>query len=539
VNVTTGPGGINAMNGVFGAFTDSVPMIVLSGQVRYDTTLASAGLPLRQLGDQEYDIVPAVRNMTKHAEMVVDPRQIRLALERALHLAVDGRPGPVWLDIPMNVQGALVDTEGLPGFTPDARPAPAVRPTTLLSDCERILDRLAGAQRPVLYVGSGVRVAGAESALGQLLEALPLPVVTGFNAHDLVESTHPLFAGRPGSNGDRPGNFAVQNSDALLVVGCRLNIRQVGYNWPSFARGAYKVVVDVDPLELAKPTVRPDHPVCADAREFLEALTSAARRRRPLAWPAWQARCRDWRERYPVVLPEYWQRERLVNPYCFVDTLFTLLAADDVVVTGNATACVCTFQAARIQAGQRLYSNSGSASMGYDLPGAIGAAFARPGNRIVCLAGDGSIQMNLQELQTLINHSLPVKLFVLNNDGYHSIRMTQRNFFKGRLVGCDSSSGIRLPDMGRIAAAYGLPFRRCESHATLAADVSWALATPGPVICELMLTPEQSFAPKPSSVALTDGRIVSRPLEDQAPFLPRAEFLESMIVPPLPESLDG
>jgi acetolactate synthase-1/2/3 large subunit len=514
-------------------------MIVLSGQVRYDTTLVSAGLPLRQLGDQEYDVVPAVRNMTKHAEMVVEPRQIRFAVERALHLAVEGRPGPVWLDIPMNVQGAFVDTEDLPGFVHDPTRAVTLAGAHLRSACERILDDLASAERPVLYVGSGVRVAGGASALRRLLDALPVPVVTGFNAHDLVASDHPLFAGRPGSNGDRPGNFAVQNSDALLVVGCRLNIRQVGYNWASFARGAHKIVVDVDPAELAKPTVRPDHAVCADAREFLVTLTEAARSRRTVAWPAWHARCRDWRERYPVVLPEYRRSASRVNPYYFVETLFEQLVNDDVVVTGNATACVCTFQAARIRAGQRLYSNSGSASMGYDLPAAIGAAFARPGRRIVCLAGDGSIQMNLQELQTLVNHALPVKLFVLNNDGYHSIRMTQTNFFNGRLVGCDSSSGIRLPDMGRIAGAYGLAFRRCESHATLADAVRWTLAVPGPVVCELMLTPDQPFAPKPSSLALPDGRIVSRPLEDQAPFLPRTEFLANMIVPPLPESLEG
>lgn len=535
VNVTTGPGGTNAITGVYGAWTDSLGMIVISGQVRYDTTVASTGLPLRQLGDQEVEIVKLVQPITKYAVMVDDPRTIRYHLERALHLATTGRPGPVWLDVPMNVQGAQIDPEALQPYDP-AEDATALPETDLAAEAAEVLAALRRAERPVVLVGSGVRLAGAQAAMLALVERLGVPLVTAWNAHDLVPDTHPCYVGRPNTVGDRAGNFAVQNADFVLVLGCRLNIRQIGYNWQTWARAAHKVMVDIDPLELRKPTLAIDHPVHADVAAFLDALAAqlplepAPAHREYLAW------CQERRVRYPVVLPEYWQTEGAVNPYCFVQALYDALPEAQIVVTGDGTACVATFQAARIKPGQRLYTNSGSAPMGYDLPAAIGACFGaehpdgtRP--RVVCIAGDGSIQMNIQELQTIVTHRLPITIFVLNNGGYHSIRQTQQNYFPDNPVGCGPESGVGLPNFGRLAQAYGLAYNCIGAHAELEAGLRQALAADGPALCEVLIDPAQPFAPKLASRRLPDGRMVSSPLEDLQPFLSREELAENMRIP--------
>ena len=534
LNVTTGPGGLNALNGVFGAWTDSMPLIVISGQVRYDTTIRSTGLPLRQLGDQEVDIVNCVRPITKYAVMVTEPDDIRYHLERALHLAEAGRPGPTWVDIPVNVQGANIDEKSLRLYDPaeDAQQEPPKVDPAQIADVVR---RLRSAQRPVLMIGSGIRIARAEEELRKVIDLLRIPVVTGFNAHDLLPDDHRLNCGRPGSIGNRYGNFTVQNADLLLSVGSRLNVRQISYNWKSFARHAFKIIVDVDPLEMKKPTVRPDLPIQADAKDFLAALGASLS---PDGIPEkkdWVAWCAARKKRYPVVLAEYWERKDAVNPYCFMDALGKQLRDRDIVVTGDGTACVCSFQALPLRSGQRLYSNSGSASMGYDLPAAIGAAVGAPDRDVVCLAGDGSIQMNIQELQTIVHHRFPVKIFVLNNNGYHSMRQTQTNFFGEPLVGCDSASGVSFPDMERIAAAYRIPFVRCRNHDELQSGIGRTLGTTGPAMCEVILTPDQPFAPRVSSRRLPDGRIVSAPLEDMFPFLDREEFRENMLVPLLEE----
>lgn len=530
VNVTTGPGGLNALNGVFGAFTDSLAMVVVSGQVKRETMVASTGLPLRQLGDQEVDIVRVAAPLTKYAACVTDPATVRYHLEKALFLALEGRPGPVWIDVPIDVQAAPVEPAELRGFDPAAE-APAPPAADVGAAAREVLGRIARARRPVVLAGGGVRIAGAATLFREAVERLGVPVTTAFNAHDLLESGHPLLAGRPGTVGDRPGNFAVQSSDLLLVLGCRLNVRQVGYSWASFARGAFKVMVDVDAAELAKPTVRPDLPVHADLRRFLEALLAedpAGPTGEHRSWLAW---CRERVARYPVVLPEYRAKPAPVNPYVFVEELFARLGEDEVVVTGDGTACVATFQAARLKRGQRLFSNSGSASMGWDLPAAIGACIASGRRRVVALAGDGSLQMNLQELATVAHHRLPVKLFVLNNRGYHSIRQTQRAYFPDNPVGCGEESGLSFPDVVRLAAAWGLPASRVGTHDGLGAAIDSALASEGPHLCEVLLDTEQPFAPKPSSRALPDGRMVSAPLEDLAPFLPREELAENLLIP--------
>uniref|UniRef100_A0A7V3J9B2 Thiamine pyrophosphate-binding protein n=1 Tax=candidate division CPR3 bacterium TaxID=2268181 RepID=A0A7V3J9B2_UNCC3 len=532
VCVTTGPGGTNAITGVYGAYVDSIPMLIISGQVRYDTTVASAGLPLRQLGDQEIDIVKMVSGITKYAVMVTDPKEIRYHLERALHLAQSGRPGPCWIDIPVNVQGAMVEEESLKSYDP-AEDAAEVPPKPSPEKVKEIVDRIKTAKRPVILAGSAIRSSGGHNAFLKLIDRLNIPVVTAWNAHDVIVDDHPLYFGRPGSVGDRAGNFIVQNSDLLLVLGCRLNIRQLSYNWTTFAREAFKIIVDIDPYELKKPTIKPDLPVWADVKELMERMIAAIGTEPLLPKKEWMEWCRVRKEKYPVVLKEYWDRKELVNPYCFMQTLGENLPEGQITVTGDGTACVCSFQAMRIKKDQRLYTNSGCAAMGYDLPAAIGACFGSGGKKVICLAGDGSIQMNLQELQTIVHHKLPIKIFVLNNRGYHSIKQTQDNFFGLPYVGCDPESGVSFPDMERIACAYRIPFVRCSNHREMAECIKKTIESDGPSMCEVMLTPDQPFAPKSSSQKLVDGRIISKPLEDMAPFLERKEFLENMIIKPM------
>ena len=522
VNVTTGPGGSNAITGVHGAWTDSLGLVVISGQVKRSTLVRSFDLPLRQLGDQELDITPMVAGITKYAVMVTDPASIRFHLEKAIHLARTGRPGPVWLDVPMDVQGAQVDPDQLPGFSPEAEPALSDPELTGLA--QAVLARLAKAERPVILAGSGVRIAGAQDDFLTLAERLGVPVTTAFNAHDLVPHNHPLLCGRPGTIGERAGNFTVQNADFLLVLACRLNIRQISYNWASFARNAFQVMVDIDAAELKKPTLRIDLPIHADVGRFLRKLLALAAPAGPPAHQRYLAWCRERVDRYPVVLPEYWAKPASINPYCFVDALFRQLEPGDITVTGNATACIVPFQAARLKPGQRLYSNSGSASMGYDLPAAVGAAVAAPGQRVICLAGDGSLQMNVQELATVAYHRLPIKVFILNNRGYHSIRQTQEAYFPQSPIGYQPDNGVGFPRAEGLAQAYGLPFVRLASHGELEQGLARVLAMAGPVLCEVMLDPDQPFAPKLASRRLTDGTMVSPELEDMAPFLSREEL---------------
>jgi acetolactate synthase-1/2/3 large subunit len=343
---------------------------------------------------------------------------------------------------------------------------------------------------------------------------------------------HPLYVGRPGTVGDRTGNFAVQNADFLLVLGSRLNIRQISYNWKSFAREAFTVMIDADEAELKKPTLEIDLPIHADLKEAIETLlrlepdSSTPAHRSYLGW------CLERRRRYPAVLPEYWTDAENVNPYCFADELFRQLPEGQPVVTGDGTACVVTFQAAGLKKGQRLYTNSGCASMGYDLPGAIGACIALGRKPLVCLAGDGSIMMNVQELSTIAHHRLPIKIFLLNNRGYHSIRQTQQNFFKDNIVGCGTESGLTFPDMGKLAAAHGLPYSRIEDHSGLKSGIEAFLSGEGPGLCEVVLDLRQQFSPKLSSRKLEDGRMVSSPLEDLYPFLDREELAENMLIAP-------
>jgi acetolactate synthase-1/2/3 large subunit len=538
INVTSGPGGINALNGVFGAYVDSIPMVVVSGQVKRETLVTSYQLPLRQLGDQEVDIVSMASSVCKIASLLDDPEETRFVVERALWLARNGRPGPVWIDVPIDVQSAIIAPESQRGFDPTSDgPAASLRAefgfttgTALAGELEKVLGRLVLAKRPVILAGAGVRLSGAHEAFLRLIDKLSIPVVTGWNAHDVLWNDHPLFVGRPGSIGDRSGNFAVQNADFLLVLGSRLNVRQVSYNWEAFARAAYTVMIDIDLAELSKPTLSIDLPIHAELAEAigqldLQKYEPKSAHREYLAW------CRERMIRYPVVLPEYWKTDEPVNPYCFVQVLFEELDEGDVVVTGDGTACVVTFQGANLKRGQRLFTNSGCASMGYDLPAAIGAQYASGNRRVVCLAGDGSVMLNLQELQTIAGNRLPIKVIILNNNGYSSIRQTQQNYFPDNVVGCGPESGLTFPDFAKIGTAFGFEVRRCASHHDLTDSIRETLDGDGPQLLEIMLDPEQPFSPKLASRQLEDGRMVSSPLEDLAPFLSRAELAENMLIP--------
>ena len=678
--VTSGPGGTNAITGVLGAWLDSIPMLIISGQVRYDNTARWAeeqnGTRLRAMGDQEFDITKSIDCMTKYSEMLTDPYRVRYALEKCIYLSQTGRPGPCWLDIPVDIQGNFIETDELIGFDPadfaaggdgwekenahripadaDTSKREAAVPPVDPQQVQLILEKIRASRRPIFYTGNGIRIAGAESLFLEVAHLLNIPVVVGWNGPDIIPSDDPLYVGRPGGRGDRPGNLAVQNADLILSIGSRLNIRQVGYDFKSWARDAYVIVNDIDADELRKPSVHCDLAVHADARQLLKCLlrelhvlghtpahplfqggegllrddalrvchTEEARQdvKNEGARLSWLATCAFYRDNYPTILPEYLAPSdpslspedpaSFANVYALIKEVSDQAAPGQVTVVGNGSPCVAGGQAYRIKPGTRFISQDGVASMGYGLPAAIGAAVAvhasvdatpcggadaslpretadaNAGDAqqdhdysalaadpsfhesaddrlaaelrdpywtgrdehypayekhdILVLTGDGSIQMNLQELQTIISHQLPIKIFVINNGGYHSIRQTQTNLFRGEPlvgIGVDSGMGgvqdLSFPDMEKIAHAYGFPFIRAHHNEELHDAVAKTLATAGPAICEIMVTLTQQFLPKSAAKRLPDGSIISPPLEDLAPYLPDEEMDRIMIVPRL------
>ena len=526
VNVTTGPGGLNTLNGVLGQWTDSVPVLYVSGQVRLDTTILSCPeLNLRQLGDQEAPIVRIVMPITKYAVIITDPTQIRKELEKAVYMATHGRPGPVWVDVPMNIQGATVDEEKLEGYTPENSPLPDH--SAQINKVDEAIELLSKAERPVVVAGHGIRLSGTIDLFKEVVERLGIPVVSTLNGFDIIETDHPLSIGTIGSIGSRAGNFAIQNADVVLFLGTRNNIRQISYNWTAFARAAQKICVDIDEAELQKPFLKYDLSICADLKDFLPLFNerSTGYTKDNAAWVQW---CIARKIKYNCVLDSYKHLGNCVNPYYFMEQLAVRLPEKATVVTGDATACICYFQAGTVKKGQRVIWNSGCATMGYDLPASIGAAVASGGD-IICLAGDGSLQMNIQELMTMAHHQLPIKLFYLNNDGYISMKQTQDNFF-GRRIGADKASGVSFPDIALIAQAYKLKSMKIATDEHLAEQINEVLSTEGPVICEVMLPAQYFFAPKLSSERKPDGRLVTKPMEDMFPFLEREEFKENMII---------
>lgn len=569
--VTTGPGGTNAITGVVGGWLDSIPMFVLSGQVRYDTTARWTGLGIRAMGDQEFDITKSIDCMTKYSEMVIDPMRIRFCMEKALYLSNSGRKGPTWLDIPVNVQGAYIETDELIGFDPEdyeaggtgwAQKSPAEIPEDTAGNGEKrqvlppradretarkIIAKIKESKRPVFNVGNGVRLGGAHEVFLQVAEKLGIPVVTGWNSEDCIWDDHELYVGRAGGFGDRPGNFAVQNSDLVFSVGSRLSIRQVGYNYETWAREAYVIYNDIDEEELKKPSVHADMRIHADAKDLLEVLNSVLEEETDLPvfkggegkhGMTWQENCQLWKKKYPVVLPRHYEggTEEAANVYAFIKELSRRLPEGRITVVGNGSACVVGGHAYVLKKGQRFITNSAIASMGYDLPAAIGACVAADREEVIMVSGDGSMQMNLQELQTVIHHRMPIKMFIINNGGYHSIRQTQKNFFGEPLVGVGvDSHDLSFPSMEKLAWAYGYPYKAIHNNTELDQVLDETLAMEGPVICEIFVTMDQPFEPKSASKKLADGTMVSAPLEDLAPFLPDEEMDEIMIIPRIRE----
>ncbi len=521
VNVTTGPGGLNCLNGVFGEWTDSVPVLYISGQVKTSTTISSCPeISLRQLGDQEVDIVSCVKPLTKYAVSLKNAEDVEYVLDKAIYLATHGRRGPVWIDVPIDLQAAMIDETKLRKYDP--KEDEVVLPD---ANCEidQLKELLRTSKKPLIIAGHGIRLSRGIDEFHALLEKLEIPTVTTMNGFDTVEDENPNFIARIGTVANRAGNFALQNADLVISIGSRNNIRQVSYNYENFAKNAKLVCVDIDKAELDKKTISPALKIHTDAKNFIEKLLSDVdfKWQKNEEWIEW---CKNLKEKFKPLAEAKRVEHAPIEPYYFIDKLIENFREDELVVGGNGSAFLIPFQVGRVKRGQRYIWNSGNASMGYDLPAAIGACFANDKRRTICLAGDGSIMMNLQELQTIAHCELPIKIFVLNNGGYISIQQTQKNFFEGRMTACTVSSGVSLPDFMKIGNAFGLNTVKIDSLENLDEQIQNVLNSKGAVLCEVMLTPNYIFAPKLSAKKLEDGTMVSPTLEDMYPFLERSEF---------------
>jgi len=533
--VTTGPGGTNAVTGVAGAWLDSTPCLFISGQVkRADSMFRPDGTPLgvRQVGVQEVDIVSIVRPITKYAVTVNDPQTIRYHLERAMYLVASGRPGPVWIDIPLDVQAAPIDEATLSGFEP---PATESSTADLHAQVTEVIDALNRAERPMLLAGNGIRLARSEKEFLELVDLLDIPLETTWLAIDVIGDAHPLYTGRPGSVAARGANFAIQNCDFLLAIGARLDRVVTGFNPERFAPVAHKVMVEIDPPELAKMSNSVRTKICADAGDFVRALLARKSEIRPKHHAAradWKKRCADWKVRYPVVLPEHRTPTGRVSVYHMADIFSDEFREDDFIVSGSSGSGIELFLLAlRVKTGQRVFHTTALGAMGFGIAASIGACIAGGRRRTVCVDGDGGFQFNIQELETVARLQLPIKFFVLNNEGYASIRASQTNFFGEPTIGCDSRTGQSLPDIRKVAAAYGLATDIIADQSDLRSEVRRVLARPGPVVCDVHMIPDEVRMPRLSSVQRPDGSFVSKPLEDLWPFLDREEFHSNMLIP--------
>lgn len=554
VCVTSGPGASNAVTGALCGWMDSIPMLILSGQVRYDTTVRSSGLDIRTMGVQEYDIVKSVDSMTKYAMMVEDPKKIRYHLEKALYLASHGRPGPAWLDIPLNVQSAQVETEELEGFDNQEEELKAAQKEVHMeeSSIEWILEKIKKARRPVLFAGHGIRLAGAYDSFQKLVNLLGIPVVTGMSSIDLMEQDHPLYVGRNGGTGNRAGNFAVQNSDVFLSIGSRQSFLCTGFAYEKWAQHAYTILNDIDGEELKKKSLHVDWPVVGDAAKLIELLIKKLEEKGCTAehtWfgdgekppcldekktggASWTEICRGWKKNYPVVSEKHYEELEpgRTNIYAFYEQLSRLLPEGEQILVSVGTSRVAGSQAICLKKDQRFYTNAVTASMGYGLPAAIGICVGTGGKEVICVTGEGSLQMNLQELQTIKHHQLPIRIFVINNEGYHSIRQTQTSYFNGNLVGVGEESGdLSFPDLSLLIPAYGMRYESIRRSKTLEEDLKKVLEGPAPMVCEVFVSKLQKTEPKLASRQLPDGTMVSASLEDMYPFLDRAELEQNML----------
>lgn len=532
VMTTTGCGSTNAITGLLDAWQDNIPCIFISGQANKDQTIQSSGLPLRQVGVQEANIVEIVKSITKYAVMITDPNTIGYHLDKAIYLAKDGRPGPVWLDIPLDVQGSFIDPSSLPRFS-ESEVEKQFAEELSSEDAASLKQLFAQAERPVVLAGNGIRLANAIPEFLRFVEQYNVPFVTTHLGIDLVPSDHPLNIGRVGVKGDRAGNFTIQNSDLVLGIGTRLSVNVICYRKENFARGAKIAVVDIDPIEHRKPTARIDLLINADAKRFLEDIKLGNSKTQ-----AWVETCQGWRDKWPVCLPEYENDKEGINIYYFVEQLSRISSPDAVMVTDAGTANYAMAQGFRVKGTQRMLLPGSQGELGFSIPGAIGVSVARSKGEAIGVTGDGSFNTNIQELQTIVHNKLPVKLFILNNDGYLSNRAAQKRYFEGRYIGADKDSGVSTPDIRKIADAYGIEYFQVAKVSDLEATTKSALEHPGPVICEVMCPKWQEIAPTLGGRKTPEGKITARPAEDMAPFLDREEFFGNMIVAPLGESSD-
>lgn len=522
-NVTTGPGGTNAITGVLGQYLDSIPGIYISGQIKTSTYKHTYDyLNLRQLGDQEADIVSMVTPITKYAKTIYNPLDIKYELDKAIAIALDGRPGPVWLDIPLDVQGAMVDETKFKEFDAATEMIDPVKHTLVDEQIKQLIERIKNAKSPVIYVGNGVRLAKRENEFIQLVEKLNIPVVTAISGSDIIWHDHPLCYGKPGICGDRIGNIMVQNSDLLIVMGTRLSIRQVSYAYDLLAPKAYKVMVDIDLAEMQKPTLNIDMPIHVNLSEFIDKMQVVLNKEKGFpTFETWRKWGREIEAKIPTLFDDNPDMEGYTNSYKFADELFKQLHDGDVCVTGNGTAYTCTYQAMQVNKGVRVFANQGCAAMGYDLPAAIGAVTSNKRGKTVLVTGDGSLQMNIQELQTLVTYKMPLKIFVLENEGYLAIKTTQKAFFGGKFTGSNPTSGVICPNLEKIAGAYGIPYASSNENGPVLRDtIAKVLASDGPMICEIHMHPEQTLFPKSASFMDKEtGKMTSAPLEKMTPFM--------------------
>jgi len=519
LSVTTGPGSINALNGVYGAYTDSIPMFVLSGQVKRETYGPLQNKNLRQLGDQEVDIVNMVTKITKYSKTITNTnlKQIDQILEKAMKIMMTGRKGPVWIDVPIDIQSANVKIKK---FT---KTKVEQKKVDLSNKIPKVIKMLNNSKRPVVIVGSGIRLSGSEIILLKFLKKFNLPVVTTFNSHDLIDYENPLYVGRQGTIGDRSGNFAVQNADLLIILGSRLNIRQIGYNFSQFSPNSKKIMVDIDEEEINKNTLSIDLKINADLKYFLNELLNIKIDKK-YDFSSYIKWAKGLQQKYPVIRKEFYKSKN-INPYVLMELIYKHSKANNIIVTSDGTAAVMSSQALKIRKGQRLFSNSGSASMGYGLPASIGACYASEDTqKVICIEGDGSIQMNIQELATVAYNNLDLKIIIIENGGYLSIKQTQERYFDGNFIACGPDSGLGFPNLQKISKSYNIP----HSFTTTEQDTNQAfkkyLHKKGPHIFIISVERNQQFEPKPSSKRLKDGRIVSLPLDDMAPHLKKSEL---------------
>jgi len=514
VCVTSGPGGTNTLTGLLCAWQDSMPMLVISGQVRYDITVESTGLDLRQFGEQEYYIVRSVEPMTKYAVMINDAKMIKYCLGKAIYLANTGRRGPCWIDVPLNIQGQIIETDDLQEYVPEV-------PAAIDDDnINAVIRAIQSAKKPVIIAGSGIRTSGSLNDFYKLADKLKLPIICPTSIVDLFSPSDEHYYGMFGTFGGRVGNFIVQNADLLIVLGCRLSFKQIGFNFQNFAVASKKIVVDIDSNELKKPTIKIDMPICADVADFIRILNKLDIDCKLDQKKVWLSYCNFLKQNLGV---EKRVKNDMVNAYDFSDILYKKLKQNAIVVLGNNCAAVSMLQCGIKMRGQRLYGNVNCGTMGYDIPAAIGASIAS-GDTVYCATGDGSFQMNLQELQTIAHNNLPIKIIIFNNNSYQAIVQTHINFFNGIFAGCTNASGISFPSFEKLAEVYNFPFQRASTNIELENAVNWLTQIEGRAMLELVQTQADPITPKLSSKKMPDGTMISPPIDDIAPFLPPDEY---------------